>query len=304
MLRQKKSIIILLSFILILSFSLMGCGGNEAAVEKGTIIGVDPGAGIMRCSQQAIDDYDLDFEVMEGSGATMTAALKSAIDKEEWIVVTGWTPHWKFARWDLKYLDDPKKSFGEEEHIDTVVRQGLKEDKPEVYELFDNFAWTADDLSAAMILATEEGATSPAAAHKWVEENEELVNSWLPEAYKSGDAVNKNNEKVNILYVEWSCATATSYVIADILENKMGYEVELISTGAALMFEGLANGDGDAIFCSWLPVTHGDYMEKVGDKVENLGPNMHGAKIGLVVPQYVTINSIEELNEYKDKFNK
>jgi ABC-type proline/glycine betaine transport system substrate-binding protein len=51
-----------------------------------------------------------------------------------------------------------------------------------------------------------------------------------------------------------------------------------------------------AIFTAWLPVTHGEYMKQVGDKVEDLGPNYEGARIGLVVPAYVDINSIEELN--------
>ena len=61
------------------------------------------------------------------------------------------------------------------------------------------------------------------------------------------------------------------------------------------MYEGLAAGEGDAIFTAWLPVTHGDYLEAVKDKVEDLGPNYEDARIGLVVPSYVTINSIEEL---------
>lgn len=148
------------------------------------IIGIDPGAGIMKRAENAIRDYNLDYTLMEGSGATMTASLGDAIDKNEWIVVTGWIPHWKFARWDLKTLDDPKKSFGEVEHIDTVVRNGLKDDMPEVYELFDNFQWEADNLSDAMIMATEEGASSKSSAKKWVEENEELVNSWLPDQYQ------------------------------------------------------------------------------------------------------------------------
>lgn len=147
---------------------------------KGEIIGIDPGAGIMSCAEQAIKDYNLDYRLMEGSDATMVAALKSAIDKKDWVVVTGWIPHWKFARWDLKTLDDPKKSFGEAETINTVVRQGLKEDMPDVYTLFDNFAWTSDDLSSAMVMAEENGGDNKKAARQWVEENQDLVKTWLP----------------------------------------------------------------------------------------------------------------------------
>lgn len=150
---------------------------------KGQIIGIDPGAGIMKASESVLKEYNLDYELVEGSDATMVGALKSAIDNNEWVAVTGWTPHWKFARWDLKYLEDPKKIYGEEEEIFTMVRQGLKEDLPEVYELFDNFAWTSDDLSRAMVLAEEQG-DSVKAARQWVEENQELVQSWLPNEYK------------------------------------------------------------------------------------------------------------------------
>ncbi len=160
---------------------------NDADVKEkldGKITGIDSGAGLMKASEQVLTDYDLDYELLEGSDATMIAALGAAVDKNEWIVVTGWTPHWKFARWDLKYLDDPQNVFGGAETINTVVRQGLQEDMPEVYELFDSFHWTGEDLGSAMMMAEEEGANSVSAASKWVAENEELVNSWLPEAYK------------------------------------------------------------------------------------------------------------------------
>lgn len=150
---------------------------------KGEIIGIDPGAGIMLASEKAVNDYGLDFDLVEGSDAIMVASLKQAVQNQEWIAVTGWIPHWKFARWDLKFLDDPEKSYGETETINTVVRNDLKEDLPEVYELFNNFKWTADDLNNAMVLAEDMG-DSKAAARKWVQQNEELVNSWLPEEYK------------------------------------------------------------------------------------------------------------------------
>lgn len=46
----------------------------------------------------------------------------------------------------------------------------------------------------------------------------------------------------------------------------------------------------------WMPVTMEDYMKQYGDKLEVIGDIYDGARIGLVVPDYVTINSIEELN--------
>ena len=89
-----------------------------------------------------------------------------------------------YANWNLKDLEDPEKVLGEAETINTLVRKGLKEDMPEVYELFDNFSWSINDIGSAMLMATEEGMDSKTAAHKWVSENEDLVNSWLPEKNK------------------------------------------------------------------------------------------------------------------------
>lgn len=47
--------------------------------------------------------------------------------------------HWKFGRWNLKFLDDPENVFGGEEHINTIVRKRLKNDMPEVYAFLDRF---------------------------------------------------------------------------------------------------------------------------------------------------------------------
>lgn len=292
--------------VMVTVFAIGGCGGSEPSPsdsdtqsvrEKfdGKIIGIDPGAGIMKATDNALQEYGLDYEVMEGSGATMTAALKQAIDNEEWIVVTGWTPHWKFARWDLKFLEDPKKVYGEAETINTIVRQGLKEDMPEVYAVCDAFHWDGQQIGSAMGLAEELG-DDQSAARQWVQENQELVNTWLPEGYDAGTTTTTFDKgTVKLLYVEWSCARAETHVMGDVLQNIMGYQVELIPVGAAAMYEGLAAGEGDAIFTAWLPLTHGEYLDAVKDKVEDLGPSFEGAKIGLVVPTYVEINSIEEL---------
>ncbi len=152
---------------------------KHAEKFDGKIIGIDPGAGIMSTTEKAMEEYGMDkIKLMEGSGATMTAVLKDRIGSKKWVVVTGWTPHWKFAKWDLKYLDDPKEIYGGTEYISTIVRKGLKEDMPEVYNFLDNFKWTAEDMQQVMVW-NDEGGEPYDNAKRWIEENKETVDSWL-----------------------------------------------------------------------------------------------------------------------------
>lgn len=154
----------------------------EANADKfdSKIIGIDPGAGLMRLSEDVIKEYGLDdFTLVEGSGATMTAALSNAIKNNEWVVVTAWSPHWMFGRWDLKYLKDPKGILGEEEYIHSVVRKGLKKDMPEVYNFFDNFAWNdAAQLQMVMAWNQESGVTPEESAKRFIEEHPEMFEKW------------------------------------------------------------------------------------------------------------------------------
>lgn len=149
----------------------------------GQIIGIDPGAGLMGLAEEAVETYGLarEIDLRSGSDATMVAALDNAIRNEQDIVVTSWTPHWMFARWDLKYLEDPKNAFGGAEQIHTVVRQGLEEDMPEVYAFLDNFEWTPDQMGEVMLANQEEDSDPYENAQKWVEENPDVVEEWLSE---------------------------------------------------------------------------------------------------------------------------
>lgn len=144
------------------------------------ILGIDPGAGIMARTSEAMNAYGLDgFELISGSGPTMTTALEKAIEEERWIVVTGWTPHWKFAKWDLRYLDDPDGVYGQEEHISTIARQGLEDDMPEVFSFLQNFYWSPEDMEQVMLWARDEQVDYYQAAKRWVRENQDRVQAWL-----------------------------------------------------------------------------------------------------------------------------
>src|SRR5699024_3008291 len=283
---------------------LAACGGdnnnnNDAASNNGgdvdygeemnyTITGIEPGAGVVQAAENSVDVYELDdWTVDTSSSGAMATALGEAIKNEEPIVVTGWSPHWKFAEYDLKYLEDPEGVFGDEETINTMVREGLESDMPEAYELLDNFYWSPDDLEEVMLMVSE-GQEPEEAAQAWIDENEDAVNEWK-------DGISEvDGDEIELVYDEWDTEIASTNVVGLILED-LGYDVTITPLDNAIMWEAVASSEADAMVAAWLPDTHGDLFEEYGDKMEDLGPNLEGAKIGLVVPEYMDIDSIEDL---------
>ncbi|MHC0036413.1 glycine betaine ABC transporter substrate-binding protein [Pseudoneobacillus sp. C159] len=292
---MKKKWLNLLGLALLI-MALAACGADKTSSGEETlgesvdykIIGIDPGAGIMKATAKVLEDYELkDWQLVEGSNAAMTATLKKAYEKEEPIIVTGWTPHWLFAKFDLKYLEDPNGVYGQEETINTIVRNGLKDDMPDAYTVLDQFNWTPEDMNIVMN-AIYDGEDPKEAAAKWVEDNTDKVSEWTTGANKvSGD-------KITLGYVAWDSEIASTNVIGQVLSD-LGYRVTLMQVEAGPMWTGVADGSLDAHVAAWLPSTHADYYEKYQGQFEDLGENLTGTKLGLVVPAYMDIDSIEDL---------
>ncbi|MCQ4086730.1 glycine/betaine ABC transporter [Saccharibacillus sp. JS10] len=255
------------------------------------IIGIDPGAGIMQATQKAIDDYGLsDWNVIESSSAAMTATLDKAIKKKDPIIVTGWTPHWMFSKYDLKYLEDPKKSYGDAEEIHTIARLGLKDDQPEAYQFLKNFKWTEEEMGEVMI-AIQDGKSEEQAAADFIEAHPDRVKEWT-------DGITPvDGNPISFTYVAWDSEIASFNVVKQIMEDKLGFKVNGLQVEAGSMWLGVAQNDNDASLAAWLPLTHADYYSKYQDKIEDLGANMTGVKTGLVVPSYVDATSIEDLTK-------
>ena len=146
-----------------------------------TIQGIDPGAGVMLASEKAIKKYGLDdagYELLASSGAGMTAALARAEKRKDWIVATGWSPHWKFAKWDLRYLKDPKGILGGRERIHCLARKGFYQDVPyEVFEFFSRYSIPLEDLQRIMYEARQ--SSYKKAAAKYIKEHPRRVNYWI-----------------------------------------------------------------------------------------------------------------------------
>jgi glycine betaine/proline transport system substrate-binding protein len=144
----------------------------------GRITGIDAGAGIMQRTEAAIDAYDLDYNLMPSSGPAMAVALGRAISAKKPIIVTGWIPHWKFAKWDLHFLEDPKGVFGEAEHVDTLANPALAKKAPDVANFLRKFQWKSKEIGEVM-LAISEGAKPEQAAKDWIAKHPDRVEEWL-----------------------------------------------------------------------------------------------------------------------------
>lgn len=144
----------------------------------GKIIGIDPGAGIMKSTEKAVTSYGLDYEVIQSSEAAMLTSLDKAYRDKKPIVITGWSPHWMFTKYDLKYLEDPKKDFGEAEELHTLANKEFTKKNPEVAKMLKTFKLDDKQIGDLEILI-KEGMEPEAAAKKWIGENKAVVDSWM-----------------------------------------------------------------------------------------------------------------------------
>lgn len=116
-------------------------------------------------------------------------------------------------------------------------------------------------------------------------------------------AQKENKKEITIGYVDgWAEGVAITYITRSIL-IKEGYDVKLKNAAVDLLFASMSQGDVDVYMDVWMPVTHKEKVAKFKNKIEYLGTNYDKAKLGLVVPSYVTINSVSELEAHKDKFD-
>lgn len=146
---------------------------------KQKIVGIDAGSGVMLKTEQAIKDYDLTgYKLTASSGAAMTAELGRSYAKQQSIAVTGWVPHWMFAKWKLKFLEDPKGVYGAAETVNSIGSKELASKAPEVAEFLKKFQWQSKDEIGEVMLAIQEGAKPEAAAKDWVAKHPERVKEW------------------------------------------------------------------------------------------------------------------------------
>lgn len=113
----------------------------------------------------------------------------------------------------------------------------------------------------------------------------------------------EDESEIEIALIPWEEAIAVTNMWKVILEE-LDYDVTITDVDVAPMYQGVANGDIDMFFDTWLPQTHIDYWDDHGDDLENLGVWYDNAILTLTVPEYVDeVDSIADLRDNAEMFD-
>ena len=127
----------------------------------------------------------------------------------------------------------------------------------------------------------------------------------------------RRKKRSRLAYEDWSSEIASTNLVKAVIKEKLGYQCIIKRLSVTDQYAAVSNGSQDAIVGSWLPLQN-SYYEKHKGQFVDLGPNLEGARTGLVVPvvsstwlqaqdgqhtePYMKIDSIEEIKDHYDEF--
>ena len=149
-----------------------------AARFENRVQGIDPGSGLNQASALALKTYLLkDLELVSSSSAAMTAVLDQAIRQQRWVIVTSWTPHWMFARYRLRFLQDPERVFGGIEWIHALGRPQLDLEMQDIAGFLTRFHLPDQEMSDLLLQANDR--TAEAAVEDYIASHQARIRYWI-----------------------------------------------------------------------------------------------------------------------------
>ena len=92
-------------------------------------------------------------------------------------MVTAWKPHWIFAAYDMRFLDDPKGVFGKDQRVVALARPEFSQDEPAAAAFIARMFIPMDELEQALLDA--ERSSEDQAVVKYIKDHPERVNYWV-----------------------------------------------------------------------------------------------------------------------------
>ncbi|MDX3070643.1 glycine betaine ABC transporter substrate-binding protein, partial [Streptomyces sp. ND04-05B] len=258
-------------------------------------------AGMMgTLNKKVLKEYGLEgeYKVVSSSTSSMLAELNASIKKKEPVVVTLWSPHWAYGKHDLKKLEDPKGAWGKGEEVHTVAHKGFAKKAPAVADWLKKFKLTEKQLTSLENEIQDAGqGKEQDGVRSWLKKNPGLVDTLAPLPGGAGGTQEGKDagKTVNMGYFPWDEAIASTYLWQNMLEDR-GYKTTVKQLDPGPLYTGLAQGQLDVQFDSWLPTTHKDYWDRYKDDLTDLGSWYGPTSLELTVPSYVEgIDSLADL---------
>ncbi len=163
--------------------------GQLNGTDAEFIFGIEPSSAMMRevvggDAGGVIPAYGLEQKLVQAPTAGMLYEVGRRYEAREEFAFLAWSPHWMNQEFDIRYLDDPKDTFGKTNdpaECSTIVSGDLREEDPVAYALMDALALTEEQIDALEYAINEEGDPL-AGARQWASENREVVRSWIEAA--------------------------------------------------------------------------------------------------------------------------
>ena len=158
---------------------------------KGQLLDGDP--SFVTNDEALVENLDLDYKVVyAGSEAALIQTFRQAEANKEWVLGYFYDPQWFMSEGPLVKVDLPPYKPGcdvppeevdcdyPEYQLDKIASKEFMDSGSPAAELVQNFEWTNEEQNVVAKYIAQDGMSQEDAAEKWIEDNPDMVEAWLP----------------------------------------------------------------------------------------------------------------------------
>ena len=158
---------------------------------KGQLLDGDP--SYVTNDEALVKNLGLDYKVVVGgSEAALIQSFRSAEENKTWLLAYFYEPQWFFDEMDLQRVTLPPYEEGCDADaakvdcdyppyaLNKLMGTEFAESGSPAVDLIKNFTWTNEDQNLVSKYIAEDGMDPDEAAQKWIDDNPDKVEAWLP----------------------------------------------------------------------------------------------------------------------------
>jgi len=164
---------------------------TSESAPKGQLLDGDP--SFVTNDEALVENLNLNFKVVyAGSEPALIQAFRQAEANHDWMIGYFYEPQWLFNELKLQQVQLPPYKPGCDANpekvdceypvynLDKIASKEFMQSGSPAAKLVQNFQWTNHDQNVVAEYIAQGGMSPEAAAAKWVKDNPQKVQQWLP----------------------------------------------------------------------------------------------------------------------------